>query len=177
MHSDPGYWKATDPDMALGSGLGLKDIMGTCGNPGLSDQLSPSGCMALGHLQGPRLWPKSQASMQPLVAIWAMDINSDPGYCRTMDSDMVLSRSLGPGCHQGPRGKCRRLFFLNSFCPNELNALSAICLNTECETQYTIWACTETHNIPTSVSQSLEFQESPITSGLRVVSFHPHLRD
>lgn len=63
MNSDPGFWKATDPDMALGSSQGPKDTTGTRGNPGRSDQLGPSGYMALGHQQGHRLWPRSQAYM------------------------------------------------------------------------------------------------------------------
>ena len=37
------------------------------------------------HAQG--LWP--------LVATWAMDINTSPGYGRITDSDMFLGHSLG----------------------------------------------------------------------------------
>lgn len=40
------------------------------------------------------LWPQSRASLQPLVAIWDLDIIIDLNHSRTMDLDMALNSSL-----------------------------------------------------------------------------------
>lgn len=37
------------------------------------------------------------ASVWCLVATWSTDINTDPGYDRITDPDMVLGSSQGPG--------------------------------------------------------------------------------
>ncbi|KAL6044857.1 hypothetical protein STEG23_017028, partial [Scotinomys teguina] len=80
--------------MAFSSIPGLDDTMvpGDC--RGHSDQNVPGSSTALGHQHDYRLWPKPQASMWPLVATWATDINTDPGYGRTMNPNMVLSSGL-----------------------------------------------------------------------------------
>ena len=59
--------------------------------------------MTRGCPHGHRLQPRLQASMQPLVAAWATDINTDPGCGRTMDPDMVLGSS--PGIQKLERAK------------------------------------------------------------------------
>ncbi|KAL6049990.1 hypothetical protein STEG23_006934 [Scotinomys teguina] len=38
------------------------------------------------------------------VVTEVMDINIDPGFCRTMDPDMVPGSSLGPDVFMYPRG-------------------------------------------------------------------------
>ncbi|KAL6042678.1 hypothetical protein STEG23_013984, partial [Scotinomys teguina] len=63
-----------DLTMALGSSSGYSDLHG------------PGCIMALGHQHGLSL---------SLVAIWAMDFNTDPGCGRTTDPDIIPSISLG----------------------------------------------------------------------------------
>lgn len=71
---DPSSHGATDPDMALCSGLSLDNTM------------APIGSMALGYPHGHRLKPRSQAFMWLLVAIQA----TVPGCGRTMATARML---------------------------------------------------------------------------------------
>lgn len=86
ISSFSGRCKAIDPDTALGSS---------------PDRMSPWPRVAAHAYQidtvkyGHRLWPRPRASMWPLVATWAMNINTDPGFRRTMNPDMVFGSSLG----------------------------------------------------------------------------------
>lgn len=80
---DPSYHGATDPDMALCSGLWLDDT--------------------LGYPHGHRLQPRSRAFMWLLMSIQATDI-TDPWCGRTMDTDMVLGNSLSQDVTMVPDG-------------------------------------------------------------------------
>lgn len=63
-----------------------------------SDQPNPPGTgkgIATEHQYGHRLWHKPWVSTGVLVAVWTSDINTDPGYSRTMNPDMVLGSNLG----------------------------------------------------------------------------------
>ncbi|KAL6073616.1 hypothetical protein STEG23_027917 [Scotinomys teguina] len=95
INTDPGRHRATEPDMALGSSLIPDDTMVPAGSAGYSDQHGPGGSMALGQLHGHRLWPRSRASIWPLVATCSSDINTDASCGRTKNSDMILSSSPG----------------------------------------------------------------------------------
>lgn len=83
VNSDPDCCKATDPDKALSSIPDPGDTMAPADSAGHSGQ----------HDQHPhdlRLWPRHWASLWPLVAICAMNINKDTDCGRTMDPDIVL---------------------------------------------------------------------------------------
>lgn len=47
------------------------------------------GSMVLGHQHDHKWWPRPQASLWSLVTTWFMDVNTDPSYSMTMDSDMA----------------------------------------------------------------------------------------
>lgn len=46
--------------------------------------------------------PRISMLLWPPVVTWAMDINTDSYYCRTVKSDMVLDSSLGPDITMAP---------------------------------------------------------------------------
>lgn len=106
----PGYWATTwsltatgttgiypdldgctamKPDMALGSSLGLDKTMAPGDSTGLPDQCGSSVSTALSHEQGHRLQPSPQVPVWPLLAIWAMDVNTYPGCCRAIEDPLV----------------------------------------------------------------------------------------
>lgn len=90
VNSDPNCCKGTDPDMTLSSIPGPGDTMAQGDSAGHSGQHALDDSMAPGHPHDLRLWPRHWASLWPLVAICAMDINKDTGCGRTMDPDIVL---------------------------------------------------------------------------------------
>lgn len=92
--------------MALGSSLGPDNTMVSCGSSGHPDQHGHCGGMAFKHQYGHRLQPRLRAFLWPLVLPWAMAINSDPDYGRTMDPDMGHSSSLGLGVTMAPDSRC-----------------------------------------------------------------------
>lgn len=44
------------------------------------------------------------SASRPSVATEAMDINTDPNWCRDTDADMALGSSSGPNIIKGPGG-------------------------------------------------------------------------
>lgn len=58
-----------------------------------SDQYGLDCIKAFGNQHGLRCLPKPQTMTGPSVATGAIDVNSDPGYCRAMDPVMSLSSS------------------------------------------------------------------------------------
>ncbi|XP_059132290.1 speckle-type POZ protein-like [Peromyscus eremicus] len=94
INSDPGCCKATDPHKAVGSNSGLNVTMVLGGHTAHSYQYGPNRSTAFGHQHGHRLQPGLWASVWLLAATWAMDINMDTGYGRTMNLDMDLHSSL-----------------------------------------------------------------------------------
>lgn len=68
------------------------DMMAMGGRVSYSGHHGPGSGMSLGLQYGHR----SQASLWPLVAMGAMDINTETGCSRTTNPDMVLGSILGP---------------------------------------------------------------------------------
>lgn len=69
--------RTPDPDMALSSSSDPDITTAPGGSTGHPDQCGPGGTMALRQQYGHRLWLRPQASMWPLVATRARDINMD----------------------------------------------------------------------------------------------------
>lgn len=67
-------------DMALGSGPVPDDTVASGDSAGHLDRRGPGSGMALVCQQGHRLWPRPWTSTQPLVALQAMDVNTDPSW-------------------------------------------------------------------------------------------------
>lgn len=82
INTDPDCSRAMDTDDAIAMGGRLSH----------SGQYGFGSGMSLGLQYGHR----SQASLWLLVAMRAMGINTDPGYSRTTNPDMVLGSILGP---------------------------------------------------------------------------------
>lgn len=66
--------------------------------------------MALRYPHGHRLGSRPWASMWPLVATWAIDINIDSGYLRTVNHAIVPDSSLGPYVTMAPDGNAGHLY-------------------------------------------------------------------
>ena len=66
--------------MALISTLAVNNIMALCGSTGYPDQHGFGGGMALGNQYSYKLWPRPQEFVWLLMALWAMDINTDTAY-------------------------------------------------------------------------------------------------
>ena len=60
------------------------------------DQYGPWSDIALRHQHGLRWLTRPWVSAQPLVVTESIDINTYPGWCSTVESDMALSSSPGP---------------------------------------------------------------------------------
>ena len=67
------------------------------------DQYGSWSGIALRHQHGLRWLTRPWVSAQPLVVTESMDINTYPGWCRTVGSDMALSSSPGPEDTMCPR--------------------------------------------------------------------------
>lgn len=93
-NSKPDCCRATDPDKAFGSNPGLDNSVVPDNREVHSDQHDPGSSTAPGHTYEHRLWPRPRARLWPLVATWAMNINTDPDCERTTDLDMVLGHTL-----------------------------------------------------------------------------------
>ena len=59
-----------------------------------SARVEKGSSMALGYQHGLRWLTRPWASIQPSAVTEAMDINTDPGYYRATDPDMVFGSSL-----------------------------------------------------------------------------------
>lgn len=93
INPDPSCHRATDPEETPGSILGQMTLGGSIDH---SDQYGPSSGMALRHQHGLRWLARSWTSPRPSVVTGAwISVNSDPGCCRALDSDMVLGSNLG----------------------------------------------------------------------------------
>lgn len=103
INSDLGCFRAMDPDMALGSSPGIDYTMALGDSTGLSDSHDPGSGMVLEHQHGHWLQPRPLASMWPLVAIWAMGINTDCGCGRIMGPRHSSWQQSRLGRHHGPR--------------------------------------------------------------------------
>lgn len=86
---DPSYYRAMDPDMALGSDLSMAS-----GSTSYPDQYDSCRGMVLRHQGGLRWLTRLQPCAWLLVVAGTIDIDSDPGCCRAIDADMALSSSL-----------------------------------------------------------------------------------
>ena len=89
-----------DPDR------GPEDTMAPGGSARHSDQhgLSSGSTPIPQHCH--RWQSRTWASLWPLVATWAMNINTDPSCGRTTDPDMVLGHHHGLGCQAGCPHQC-----------------------------------------------------------------------
>lgn len=63
INTDPGFGRATDPDMTLGSSLGLKDTMTPGGRTGHSDCQGPGIGLSLGPQHDQEWQPRTGTSM------------------------------------------------------------------------------------------------------------------
>lgn len=61
--------------------------------------MASSGSTAHRHHHGFSPQHRLQTTTWPLVVTWAMDINTDPSYSRTLDPDIALSSVMN---HSGP---------------------------------------------------------------------------
>lgn len=97
VNTGPSCGETTGTYMALGSSSGPEVIMALGCSTGYPDEHSTASCsMVLGHQHDLRRQARPWASLWPLVIIRTKDINSDPGYSRTMNSDIALSCSWFP---------------------------------------------------------------------------------
>lgn len=88
INPDPDYCWSMASDITHGSNMAPRC---SAGHPNCHN---PRGSKALRHHQyGHRLQSRPQASIGPLVVWWDTDINIEPDYGRTTDSDMALSSS------------------------------------------------------------------------------------
>ena len=85
--------QSTTWPLALSSSSDLDNARAQGGTISHLDQHGSSDGTVLGYQQGHRLWARRWASVWPLVATWATNINTDPGCCRARD--MALSSSSG----------------------------------------------------------------------------------
>lgn len=68
------------------------------------DPSVPSWGIALRHPHSNRLQQRPKTSAWPMVASWVRDINTDPGCCRTIDTDMILKTSPSQVVSMAPGG-------------------------------------------------------------------------
>ncbi|KAK7821257.1 hypothetical protein U0070_000203 [Myodes glareolus] len=108
-NSNPDCCRATDPDKAFGSNPGLDNSVVPDNREVYSDQHGPGSSTAPGHTHEHRLWPRPRARLWPLVATWAMDINTDPDCESTTDLDMVLGHTPGSDVTMAPGGSSGHL--------------------------------------------------------------------
>lgn len=94
--SDPhGLWwtwplvQATAAHVVLSRSLDLVVTVTLGRGKGYPDLHCPYGSMVPRSQHSPRWWPKPLKSAQSSMARGAMDLNPDPGYYRTRDSDMA----------------------------------------------------------------------------------------
>ena len=78
FNQDSGCCRAMNPDMVLGSSPGLDNTMAPGDSAGHSDQYGPGSGKVLRHPHGHRLWPRPQAAVWSLLAIWIMSSNTHP---------------------------------------------------------------------------------------------------
>ncbi|KAL6039734.1 hypothetical protein STEG23_000346 [Scotinomys teguina] len=90
--------RTLDPDTAFSS-PGLNGIMAPGDSAGHSDQDVAGGSMALIYSHG------CNPDMEHLCGLWSMDMNTDPGYGRTMGPEIVLSSNPGQNVTMTP-GSC-----------------------------------------------------------------------
>lgn len=93
--------RTTDPEMSLGSSLGLNVTMALAEAYVTQISMVSGGRMSIVHQHGFRWLIRPQATVQSTVVTGAMDINSDPGCCMVRDTDMALCSSLAPDSRSG----------------------------------------------------------------------------
>lgn len=92
---DPGCGKAMDPDMILSTSLGSHDTMTLGGSIGHSDWYGFGRGSFLGPYHSHKWRPRTRTSLWTLVATQAVDTNTVPDCCKTMNTGMVLGSRLG----------------------------------------------------------------------------------
>lgn len=103
INTNPSFSRITDPDIDFGSSLG-PGITIAWWQSKLPDQYGPGGNMAPGQQRDLRWLTRLQVSSQPLVVTGVPDINSDPGCCGVIDSDILLHKNLGADVVMAPGG-------------------------------------------------------------------------
>ncbi|KAL6031896.1 hypothetical protein STEG23_035322 [Scotinomys teguina] len=90
ISTDPSCSRTMDPDMAFSSSSG-PDIT----TAPVAVQATLINHIALGHQYSLKCMTRSWASAQSSLVTGVMDINSDPDYYKTTDSDKALGSNSG----------------------------------------------------------------------------------